>query len=200
LADTRPRLDVDQEELGHEAAHAGSELPPDEPPSPPRRRRPLFIVLGVVVGIVVYALAFQQTQVSLDEITSETRQQSLSRILRALAQPDLITYDTEPTITEIELGVPCGPTGLATSSPSPPPRTAAIRGTPSPSPAPASSPASSFRSCSCPTPTDITLRLAGVNAEPDGTFEAQITLPERTSDRAPGAAGRHARSRSAVVA
>ena len=75
----------------------------------------IFLILAAVIGIVVYALAFQQTEVRLDEITSETRQQSLARILRALAQPNLVTYDTEPTITEVELGVPCGPSGLATS-------------------------------------------------------------------------------------
>jgi phosphonate ABC transporter permease subunit PhnE len=183
LADTRDRTETDQEELGQEEAHLGSTLPPDES-RPPRRRHPLFIILAVVIGIVVYALAFQQTEVSLDEITSETRQQSLARILRALAQPNLVTYDTEPSITEIELGVPCGPSSLATSSGltatpncGDPGDVITVSGT-------GFEPREFVQIVFVPdTEVDITLRLAGVNAEPDGTFETEITLPERTSEQ-----------------
>lgn len=180
MADTRPR--VDRDEPGQDEAYHGESLPPEEPPGPPRRRRPLFIVLGIVVGIVVYALAFQQTQVSLDEITSETRQQSLSRILRALVQPDLVTYDTEPSIVEIDLGVPCGP-ALATSARltatpncGDPGDVITVTGT-------GFEPRQLVDIVFVPdSDFDITLRLTGVTAAADGTFETQITLPDRTSD------------------
>jgi len=183
LADTRPRTDADQPELGQEEAHIGSTLPPDES-RPPRRRHPLFIILAAVIGIVVYALAFQQTEVRLDEITSETRQQSLARILRALAQPNLVTYDTEPSTTEIELGLPCGPSGLATSpafTATPncgdPGDVITVAGT-------GFEPREFVSIVFVPdTEFDITLRLAGVNADADGSFETQITLPERTSEQ-----------------
>lgn len=183
MADTRPRTDADQPELGQEEAHIGSTLPPDES-RPPRRRHPLFIILAAVIGIVVYALAFQQTEVRLDEITSETRQQSLARILRALAQPNLVTYDTEPSTTEIELGLPCGPSGLATSpafTATPncgdPGDVITVAGT-------GFEPREFVSIVFVPdTEFDITLRLAGVNADADGSFETQITLPERTSEQ-----------------
>ncbi|HSJ34485.1 MAG TPA: ABC transporter permease subunit [Acidimicrobiia bacterium] len=185
MADTRPRTDPDpdQQELGQEEAHIGSTLPPDES-RPPRRRHPLFIILAAVIGIVVYALAFQQTEVRLDEITSETRQQSLARILRALAQPNLVTYDTEPSTTEIELGLPCGPSGLATSpafTATPncgdPGDVITVTGT-------GFEPREFVSIVFVPdTEFNITLRLAGVNAEADGSFETQITLPERTSEQ-----------------
>ena len=60
-----------------------------------RPRRRLWLVVGIVLGIVIYALAVDRTGVNLDEITSETRQEQLVRIIRALAQPELVTYDYE---------------------------------------------------------------------------------------------------------
>ncbi|HEU4319463.1 MAG TPA: ABC transporter permease subunit [Acidimicrobiia bacterium] len=71
----------------------------------PRRR--LWLILGVALGIVIYALAVDRTGVSLDEITSESRQEQLVRIIRALAQPELVTYDFEDDNTDIEYFIPC---------------------------------------------------------------------------------------------
>lgn len=72
-----------------------------------KTRRRLWIVFGVVVAIVVYGLAVERTGVSLDEITSETRQQQLVRIIRALARPELVTYDFEDENTDIDYYIPC---------------------------------------------------------------------------------------------
>lgn len=183
MADTRDRTDVEQEETGQEAARTGSPPRPADK-HPGRRRNPLFVILAVVVGIVVYALAFQQTEVSLDEITSETRQQSLSRILRALAQPNLVTYDTEPSVVEIGLGVPCGAGDLATS-----PRLVATPGCGEPGETitvtgSGFEPREFVQLVFVPdTEFDITLRLAGVNADAEGTFAADIVLPDRTSEQ-----------------
>lgn len=71
----------------------------------PRKR--IYIILGVVAAIVIYGLAVERTGVSLDEITSETRQASLVRIIRSLAHPDLVTYDNEESKTDVEYFVPC---------------------------------------------------------------------------------------------
>jgi len=72
-----------------------------------RSRKRLYIILGVLAGIVIYGLAVERTGVSLDQITSETRQSSLVRIIRSLAHPDLVTYDYEESSTDVEFFVPC---------------------------------------------------------------------------------------------
>lgn len=74
-------------------------------PKKPRRR--LYLVLGIVAAIVIYGLAVERTGVSLDEITSESRQTQLVRIIRALARPDLVTYDFEEELTNVEYFIPC---------------------------------------------------------------------------------------------
>ena len=45
-------------------------------------------------------LAVERTGVSLDEITSEPRQESLVRIIRSLARPELVTYDFDVVETD----------------------------------------------------------------------------------------------------
>ncbi|MFZ0013570.1 MAG: hypothetical protein WAL25_05580, partial [Acidimicrobiia bacterium] len=74
---------------------------------PKKGRRRLWLILGIVAGIVIYGLAVERTGVSLDEITSESRQNQLVRIIRALAQPELVTYDFEDDNTDIEFFIPC---------------------------------------------------------------------------------------------
>lgn len=186
MADIRDRTDTDLEELGQEEARIGSTLPPDKTDSGRRRRRPLFVILAVVVGVVVYALAFQQTQVDLSEITSETRQNSLQNILRALAQPDLITYDTVSERTDIEVAVPCGPSVATsprlTANPScgEPGDRITVTGSGYDGGEPVELhfvPDSDF---------DITLRLATVNADQEGRFSTELILPDRTSDEPQG--------------
>ena len=79
-----------------------------------RPRRRLYAILGVVAAIVIYGLAVERTGVSLEEITSESRQTQLVRIIRALANPELVTYDNELVNTDVDFFIPCqadaGPT------------------------------------------------------------------------------------------
>ena len=83
-------------------------------PKKPRRR--LYAILGVVAAIVIYGLAVERTGVSLEEITSESRQTQLVRIIRSLANPELVTYDNELVNTDVDVFVPCqGDSGPATS-------------------------------------------------------------------------------------
>src|SRR5690606_35645296 len=103
LADIRERTDVDASGPEHDDA-----APPARPADAPRPP-PCPAALGSVVAVVGYGLAFEHTPVVPTQMTSETRQASLQRILRALAQPDLVTYDTREEITEVEIAIPCGP-------------------------------------------------------------------------------------------
>lgn len=175
MADTRT-------ELGQEEARIGSTLPADGS-GHRRRRRPLFLVLAIVAGVLIYGLAFQETQVDLEEITSETRQESLTRILRALAHPELVTYDTDDNQVSADIAVPCGaPVASADRLTVTPECTAAggtvtITGTGF---APRQEidiefvPDSEFV---------ITLRIAQARADAEGSFSVEATVPERESDQ-----------------
>ena len=83
------------------------ELNASEQPPQRKRFRSLWIFLGLLVAFVVYAYGFQVTEVSLDKITDETRQTRLFQVVRALAQPDLLTYAVETTAIDLAYMVPC---------------------------------------------------------------------------------------------
>lgn len=161
---------------------------PGAPPAPPTKgpRRRLMIVLAIISAIVVYALAFDYTDVDLEQVSSETRQTQLTRILRALARPELVTYDQERVITSLDVSIPCGAATPVTSS-----------GGVSVSP-----------SCAAPgdivtvtgngfeageritlsfvpdTEFGITLPLRTINADSDGEFVFAATMPNRESENA----------------
>jgi len=63
--------------------------------------------LAVLVVLVVYAYGFQVTQVDFAETSSEVRLTQLTRILRALAHPDIIEFEQEETIVETQIYLPC---------------------------------------------------------------------------------------------
>lgn len=83
----------------------------EQPPPNNRKRRSwrrwLIILIAILAAFVIYSFAFAKTDVSLDEIQSETRQEQLFRILRALARPDLVTYDKEDLVVTADVYVPC---------------------------------------------------------------------------------------------
>ncbi len=68
-------------------------------------RFPIIMILAVVV----YGYTFEVTKVNLDEIRSETRQEQLTRVIRELARPRLLTYERIDTPTELPFAMPCGP-------------------------------------------------------------------------------------------
>ena len=76
-----------------------------------RGRRLIFVVLAIFATVTVYAFAVEKTDVDLGEIQSESRRTQLVRIIRALARPDLVTYDQEDTVIETAMLVPCNPAG-----------------------------------------------------------------------------------------
>ncbi|GMQ97996.1 MAG: hypothetical protein BMS9Abin17_0500 [Acidimicrobiia bacterium] len=91
----------------------------DEPTKKKGRgwRRSLFIIIAILFTFVVYAFAFAKTDVSLDEVQSQTRQEQLFRILRALARPDLIRYDKEDLIVTADVQIPCTGTDPSPATP-----------------------------------------------------------------------------------
>ena len=78
-------------------------------PLKPKRgfKRTIFFILAMVFGVIVYAYGFAVTDVNLDEIRSETRQTQLVRVLRALARPDLLSYERVETPTDTAFAMPC---------------------------------------------------------------------------------------------
>ena len=148
----------------------------------PRRR--LWLVLGIVLGIVIYALAVDRTGVSLDEITSETRQEQLVRIIRALARPELVTYDFEDDNTDVEFFIPCvgdpAPIteGRVTVDPScgEPEEMVTVIGS-------GFDPFVSGRIQFIPdSEFEVTLPLAVFDADGSGNFTIAVELPDRVSD------------------
>jgi phosphonate ABC transporter permease subunit PhnE len=79
-------------------------VPPKEKRS---GRRWLLIVLGIALVFVAYAFSVEATDVDLTQIKDETRREQLFRILRALAHPDLVQYDTQEILVTADLFVPC---------------------------------------------------------------------------------------------
>ncbi|HSQ27050.1 MAG TPA: ABC transporter permease subunit [Anaerolineales bacterium] len=70
-------------------------------------RTSLLRGLLAAFSLLVFAYGFQVTQVSFDQINSPTRQESLKRVLRALARPDLFAYEQIETTIEAPISVPC---------------------------------------------------------------------------------------------
>ncbi len=89
--------------------------PETETPQKPRRRprrRTLWLIGGLLAAFVVYAYGFQVTRVNLDTIRDETRQARLFNVIRALAQPDLLTYEVVDTDLDLDFAMPCPATGF----------------------------------------------------------------------------------------
>ncbi|MGZ9165321.1 MAG: ABC transporter permease subunit [Anaerolineales bacterium] len=74
----------------------------------------LRLGLVVLAGLLVYAYGFQITQVDLEDLRSERRQESMVRVLRALAKPEIFAYDQEVEIVNSPVYVPCPASGPPT--------------------------------------------------------------------------------------
>lgn len=69
--------------------------------------RSLRLALLIIIGLVIFAYGFSVTQVNLEELDSPARQESLTRILRALARPDFLEWEQEEVTVETPIFVPC---------------------------------------------------------------------------------------------
>lgn len=63
--------------------------------------------LATLLGMVILAYGFQVTRVNLEELSSEQRQESLIRVMRALAKPDFFEFDQEQVVLNFPIYVPC---------------------------------------------------------------------------------------------
>ncbi|MEM7031457.1 MAG: ABC transporter permease subunit [Chloroflexota bacterium] len=70
----------------------------------PRFARTFLLVVAI---IIVFAYGFQVTEISLEEPKQPRRQEQLTNVLRALARPDLVSYETERIEAEATIFVPC---------------------------------------------------------------------------------------------
>jgi hypothetical protein len=69
----------------------------------PSIRRSLITGFAVVLAIVVLAYGFQVTKVNFQETRSEQRLTQLTRIIRALAHPEIFEYEQVETPVEAAL-------------------------------------------------------------------------------------------------
>ena len=73
--------------------------------------------LGILVVLVVYAYGFKVTKVNFKETSSEVRLTQLTRILRALAHPDVLEYEQEETDADAPIYLPCPEGGIEIPDP-----------------------------------------------------------------------------------
>jgi phosphonate ABC transporter permease subunit PhnE len=74
-------------------------------------------VLIIIVLVIIYAYGFQVTQVNLQEAQAPARQTQLVRIIRGLAQPDLLFFDQDTQTASTQMLVPCGTTAFQPPAP-----------------------------------------------------------------------------------
>ncbi|MGB7859830.1 MAG: ABC transporter permease subunit [Acidimicrobiia bacterium] len=144
----------------------------------------MWLIVGFALALVIYALAVERTGVSLDKITSETRQTQLVRIIRSLARPELVTYDFDDDNTDVEYFIPCasdsGPAteGRVTVTPGcgEPGTLATVSGT-------GFEPFIKGRIQFIPdSEFDVSLPLDLFEADGDGQFSVEVELPDRPSE------------------
>ncbi|MBC8018878.1 MAG: hypothetical protein H7X83_10225, partial [Verrucomicrobia bacterium] len=63
--------------------------------------------LVVLLALIVYAYGFEITNIDLEELRSEQRQQSLQRVMRALAQPDIFEFERDEQKVTAPVYVTC---------------------------------------------------------------------------------------------
>jgi len=76
-----------------------------------KKTKPVFksfrLMAIIILSVVIYAYGFQVTQMGFEEIYSERRQQSLTRVIRALFHPDILEYDKVETVVDTPFYTPC---------------------------------------------------------------------------------------------
>ena len=75
--------------------------------------RSILIFVGIILVILIYAFAFTVTDVDFETTRSEERLTQLTRIIRALAHPDIIEYDQQEVDIDIPYYLPCPEGGAA---------------------------------------------------------------------------------------
>src|SRR5215208_4408509 len=76
----------------------------------------LRLGLVVLAGLLVFAYGFQITRVDLEDLRSERRQESLVRVMRALAKPEIFEYEQDVEVINTPVYVPCPADGAEPAS------------------------------------------------------------------------------------
>ncbi|MEN8172077.1 MAG: ABC transporter permease subunit [Chloroflexota bacterium] len=77
----------------------------------------ILVGLAVVLGLVVFAYAFQVTDVNFETTRSEVRLTQLTRVLRALVQPSIMEYEKEEIVVQSPFYLPCPDDGAVLDLP-----------------------------------------------------------------------------------
>lgn len=152
------------------------------------------ITLGVlvIIAIIIYAYGFQVTEVNFEEIHSERRQQSLTRVLRALARPDIFRYDQVETIVSASILVPCPAGGPGAVNAAEPDTSGPYLVIDPPCAEPRGEvtiqgfnfePESTGPLGFIP-PSGVTLNLGNFETDEEGHFEATVRVPPRPNEQA----------------
>jgi len=75
--------------------------------TPKKLLKSILVGVAILIALVIYAYGFQVTKVNLEETREPRRQTQLTRILRALARPDIITYEKEEFTVSLPIYTPC---------------------------------------------------------------------------------------------
>jgi len=152
----------------------------------PKRRRSLWLLIGILAGFVVYAYGFEVVDVNLNRIGEPIPQQRFANVVRALGSPDLLTYESVATDTDLEFAMPCpaggftpaATAGAATISVDPscadPRSVVTVTG-------------EGFRSNEAINiffvpPNGLELRVAQARTSSEGAFTVQAQLPNRPDE------------------
>ncbi len=149
----------------------------------------LTMGVGVLLALVIYAYGFQVTQINLDEVQDEHRQQQLFRILRALFQPDIYEYDKEEFVVNAPMYVPCQ--SAAPAPPAPDPSGPYMALTPACAEPGAEITVEGFNfepNLTGPLnfipPSGVSLQMGNLETDAAGHFVITVKLPKRDSDEA----------------
>ena len=70
-------------------------------------KKSIGVGLATALTILIFAYAFQVTDVNFSTTRDEVRQAALQRVLRALAHPDLVEYEIRKNTAEVPFYLPC---------------------------------------------------------------------------------------------
>lgn len=93
-----------------------NQVPTEKPAS---LTRSILIGLAIVIVLIIYAYGFQVTKIDLSQTKDPQHIDSLIRILRAIAHPDLIEYQKTEVQVNTPIYVPCPAGGAPTAAAAP---------------------------------------------------------------------------------
>jgi phosphonate ABC transporter permease subunit PhnE len=152
------------------------------------RFKSVRLAILIILAVIIYAYGFQVTQMGFEEIYSPVRQQSLTRVIRALFHPDIVEYDQVQTQVETPFYTPC-PNG-AFEIPQPAPNQAYLEATPSCADPRTTITVEGFNLAPNQRgqlyfipPSQVTLGLGTYTTDSNGYFKLAAKIPPRPSDQ-----------------